>query len=139
MRGRSASSRPASNIARPPNLGQSPAAHTLAVLWVLWGADDAEVLGLIKPFIVDVVHVSPGAAASSFTPPTLTSLNVVPPPSTSSSSTSSSTSTLSRAERRLWTVPSLDVWFFGSSAAELHGSSPERVTAATSTPLGLVS
>ncbi len=96
----------------------------------MWtSADDAEVLALIKPFIVDVVQVSSTAVISpSFTPPVLTSLNAVPPTSTStSSSSSSSSSTPARAERRVWTVPSLDVFFYGAATAE--GGAGQSATA----------
>jgi hypothetical protein len=62
---------------------------------------------MIRPFIVDVVLVSPSSSVSaSFSPPVLTSATTVSP--------SSSSSSHPQPERKMLTVPTLDVWFHGS-------------------------
>ena len=71
---------------------------------------DAEVVSLVRPHIVDVVHVTPTAPAT-FTPPTLTAANKLPPASASAGGSSRSLA----AERRAWVVPSLHMFFHGGT------------------------
>ena len=71
---------------------------------------DAEVISLVRPHIVDVVHVTPSAPAT-FTPPTLIAANKLPPASASTGS-----SRAVGAERKAWVVPSLEVFFYGTQA-----------------------
>ena len=72
---------------------------------------DAEVVSLVRPHIVDVVHVTPAApTASAFTPPTLTAANKLPPASASAAGGRSAA-----AERKVHSVPTLDMFFHGTT------------------------